>query len=349
MGYDDDSPRRGFHHWVGFKGQGSYTPGPNTLINVNGRHVPQKGYITDELTDYAVEWLSDRDGDQPFFLYLSHKAVHSNFTPAERHQGNYTYESVPHPPTMPDTPERRASQPRWVTDRRASRQGIGSTPQDFDRMDATYRKYCEAVVGIDDSIGRVLGALQRKGLLESTLVIYMGDNGFSWGEHGLTNKRHPYEESMHIPLLMRCPPLFEPNTTVNAIAANIDIAPTILHAAGLKTPAHMDGQSLVPLARGDVDRVRDHLVYEYFWERRYATTPTFFAIRTERHKYIFPYGVPDTPELYDLKTDPHEQHNLVGQPQSRELEERLDTQLFEELTRSGALKVALDFYKRPRR
>ncbi|MCZ6671325.1 MAG: sulfatase-like hydrolase/transferase, partial [Verrucomicrobia bacterium] len=222
MGYDNDSPRRGFDHWVGFKGQGSYVPGPNILININGKHVPQKGYITDELTDYAVDWLQERSADQPFFLYLSHKAVHSNFTPARRHKGNYADSAVTHPPTMPDTAQRRASQPDWVTARRTSGQGIGSTPKDFAKMDATYRKYCEAVTGIDDSIGRVLRTLRRKGLLNSTLVIYMGDNGFSWGEHGLTNKRHAYEESMHIPMLMRCPQLFEAGTVVNALAANID-------------------------------------------------------------------------------------------------------------------------------
>jgi N-acetylglucosamine-6-sulfatase len=250
---------------------------------------------------------------------------------------------------MPDTASRRAAQPYWVTQRRASNQGIGSTSKDFAKMDVTYRKYCEAVTGIDDSIGRVLATLEEKDLLDSILVIYMGDNGFSWGEHGLTNKRHAYEESMHMPMLMRCPQLFEPGTVVNAMAANIDIPATILEAGGLRTPPHMDGRSLVALAQGKVPRVRDHLVYEYFWERRYATTPTFFAIRTERYKYIFPYGVSDKAELFDLQNDPWEEHNLIGQPAHIELEDRLDSQLFEELSQSGALKVALDFYKRPRR
>jgi len=91
MGSDADDPRPGFDHWVSFRGQGSYLPpSPDYTLNVDGKRVPQKGYITDELTDYAVEWLEQqKPQEKPFFLYLSHKAVHANFTPAERHEGRY--------------------------------------------------------------------------------------------------------------------------------------------------------------------------------------------------------------------------------------------------------------------
>ena len=83
MGGESDSPRPGFDHWVSFLGQGHYlAPSPNYTLNVDGQRIPQKGYITDELTDYAVDWLeAQQDSGKPFFLYLSHKAVHANFTP----------------------------------------------------------------------------------------------------------------------------------------------------------------------------------------------------------------------------------------------------------------------------
>ncbi|NND95747.1 MAG: sulfatase-like hydrolase/transferase, partial [Pirellulaceae bacterium] len=93
MGGHHDDPRPGFDHWLSFKGQGNYlAPGPNYTMNLNGKRVKQEGYITDELTDYALEWLDARDAEKPFLLYLSHKAVHDNFTPAERHAGTYADE-----------------------------------------------------------------------------------------------------------------------------------------------------------------------------------------------------------------------------------------------------------------
>jgi N-acetylglucosamine-6-sulfatase len=99
MGPDSDAPQPGFDRWVSFRGQGTYLPGKNGL-NIDGKAAPQKGYITDELTDYAIDWLSQRSGSRPFFLYLSHKAVHSDFVPAERHKGRYRDKPFVAPKTM---------------------------------------------------------------------------------------------------------------------------------------------------------------------------------------------------------------------------------------------------------
>ena len=99
MGGEHDDPQPGFDRWVSFKGQGTYLPSADGL-NVDGRRVPQKGYITDELTDYALQWLNGRPADKPFFMILSHKAVHSEFIPAERHRGRYSGKAVPKPVTL---------------------------------------------------------------------------------------------------------------------------------------------------------------------------------------------------------------------------------------------------------
>ena len=99
MGNGSDDPQPGFDRWVSFRGQGTYLPSANGL-NVDGKHVPQKGYITDELTDYALDWLGGRSKEQPWFLYLSHKAVHAPFVPAERHKGRYANAKFNPPPTM---------------------------------------------------------------------------------------------------------------------------------------------------------------------------------------------------------------------------------------------------------
>ena len=96
MGAETDEPKAGFDQWVSFRGQGNYLPSPDGL-NVNGRKVPQKGYITDELTGYALDWMRSLPADQPYFLYLSHKAVHAEFVPAPRHKGRYKNANIPLP------------------------------------------------------------------------------------------------------------------------------------------------------------------------------------------------------------------------------------------------------------
>jgi N-acetylglucosamine-6-sulfatase len=119
MGGESDDPQPGFNHWVSFRGQGTYFPSPSGL-NINGQRVSQKGYITDELTDYALDWLGQLKRDQPFFLYLSHKAVHAGFEPAPRHQGRYANAKFNYPPTMAAAGEMAQGRPMWVQNQRNS-------------------------------------------------------------------------------------------------------------------------------------------------------------------------------------------------------------------------------------
>jgi len=346
---------------VSFKGQGTYWPNPNGL-NVDGKHVAQKGYITDELTDYAVEWLNARSGEKPFFLYLSHKAVHTDFLPegkqegklllpgvegkigiipALRHAGRYAHEKFTPPESMPFTPRNYADKPMWVQNRRNSRHGVD---QPFGRpadMDDIYRQYMETLLAVDESVGRVMEALQKKNALDSTLIIYMGDNGYAWGEHGMVDKRSAYEESMRVPLLARCPELIKGGTQVQQMVANIDLAPTILEAAGLVPPASLDGRSFLPLVAGRSIPWRDRLLYEYYWEWNFPQTPTLHAIRTDRYKFIRPYGVWDVEELYDLEKDPHEIVNLIRDPQQQQRVQAMKSQLFELLKDSDGMSIPL--------
>ncbi|HVF87608.1 MAG TPA: sulfatase, partial [Pyrinomonadaceae bacterium] len=265
MGGEIDDPQRGFDHWVSFKGQGTYLPNQQGL-NVNGRRVPQKGYITDELTDYALDWLKSRKGDRPFMLYLSHKAVHSEFIPAERHRG--LFRNQPFTPPLTMNPQNHENAPAWVRNQRNSWHGVDFPYHSDLDIAEYYRQYTETLLAVDDSVGRVLDFLREKNLLSSTLVVYMGDNGFAFGEHGLIDKRTAYEESMRVPLLMHCPELVRGGTAVKQVVANIDIAPTLLETAGLQAPAGMDGKSFLALARdGDTAQWRDALLYEYYWER----------------------------------------------------------------------------------
>ncbi|MCA9038911.1 MAG: sulfatase [Planctomycetaceae bacterium] len=344
MGGHSDAPRPGFDYWVSFKGQGHYYPPENQKwsLNVNGKSVPQKGYITDELTDYALNWLKeDRDQEKPFCLYLSHKAVHGMFYPAERHAGRYKDKKMPVPSTMANTEENYKGKPMWLKNQRNSWHGVDFAYHQETDIEEHYRLYCEALLAVDESIGRVWNYLKEAGLEENTLIIYMGDNGFQWGEHGLIDKRTAYEASMRVPMLAYCPKLFSPGTVVDGVVANIDIAPSVLEAAGLETPNHMDGQSFLKLAAGDQDLSswRDYLLYEYYWEWNFPHTPTTFALRGDRYKFIQYHGIWDTDELYDLKEDPEEKVNLINMPEHKELVRSLRKRLHEILAETGGDKV----------
>lgn len=365
MGSEGDAPQRGFQHWVSFQGQGTYWPNPNGL-NVDGRRVAQRGYLTDELTDYAVDWLEARRGDKPFFLYLSHKAVHNDllsggakqgqllvpgsegpmgFIPAPRHEGRYASRPFPEPESMAFTPRNFADKPLWVQNRRNSRHGVDLPFGSKVSVATIYRQYMETLLAVDESVGRVLDTLRRKQLLDSTLVIYLGDNGYAWGEHGMIDKRAAYEESMRIPWIVHCPELIPAGTAVPQLVANIDIAPTVLEAAALQVPRELDGRSLLPLVTGPREGRatpwRDKLLYEYFWEWNFPMTPTIHALRSDRYKYIRPYGLWDTEELYDLQTDPHEITNLVRDPQHQPVMQAMKDQLFAILKETQGLAIPM--------
>jgi N-acetylglucosamine-6-sulfatase len=339
MGGEGDDPQRGFDHWVSFRGQGTYLPSRNGL-NVNGKHVPQKGYITDELTDYALDWLDSRKSNKPFMLYLSHKAVHSEFIPAERHQGRYKDKQFVAPKTM--NPANHKGAPMWTQNQRNSWHGVDFPYHSDLDIAEYYKRYAETLLGVDDSVGRVMDWLKKKGLYESTLVIYMGDNGFAFGEHGLIDKRTAYEESMRVPMLMQCPELIKGGTTVNQVVANIDIAPTILAAAGLAAPKQMMGDNILKLMRGGTSTAwRDTLLYEYYWERNFPQTPTLHALRGDQYKYIHYHGIWDMDELYDLQTDPLETNNLIFSKDHQPIIKQLNQRLFETLGSSDGMYIPL--------
>ena len=343
MGGKHDDPRPGFDHWISFKGQGQYlSPGPNYTLNVNGERVKQKGYITDELTDYAVDWLQQQtQSDQPFCLYLSHKAVHANFTPAERHEGRYKDADLSFLPRGENVKAENDA-PRWVRDQRNSWHGIDFSYHSDRGLDYLYRRYCESVLAVDDGVGRVMEQLKKMGVHDETLVIYMGDNGFMWGEHGLIDKRVSYEESIRVPMIMQCPDLYEGNSVIEHVIGNIDIGPTILHAAGLETPDYMDGKSFLELPnKPDMDW-REFFLYVYYWEKNFPQSPTQFALRGDQYKFITYYGLWDVDELYDLTSDPGETKNLINDPKFRPVAKNMEKRLYAMLGDAGGMDIPMN-------
>ena len=195
---------------------------------------------------------------------------------------------------------------------------------------------------MDDSFGAVLAQLKKMGIHDQTLVIYMGDNGFMFGEHGLIDKRVAYETSIRVPMLMQCPDLFKGGTVVDKVVANIDIAPTIMEAMGLKKPAHMDGASFIPVAQGKDVPWRDYFLYVYYWEKNFPQSPTVFSLRGDQYKYTTYYGLWDTDEFFDIQADPMEQNNLVHDPAFAKKRKEMEKRLYEMMADLGGLDIPMN-------
>jgi N-acetylglucosamine-6-sulfatase len=232
--------------------------------------------------------------------------------------------------------------PMWVQNQRNSWHGVDFPYHSDLNIGEYYQRYAETLMGVDESIGRVLQALRDRGELDSTLIIFMGDNGFQFGEHGLIDKRTAYEESMRVPMLARCPELFKGGTVVNEVVAGLDIMPTVLETAGVNIPDGLDGRSMLPLLTGKGDpNWRKELLYEYYWERNFPQTPTMHSLRTDRYKYIHYYGIWDIDELYDLQEDPLETNNLIFNPERKKTIADLNKRLFDVMEANGAMKIPL--------
>jgi arylsulfatase A-like enzyme len=335
MGQTSDAPRPGFDKWVSFFGQGEYFPRPGLTLNVDGKRVPQKGYITDELTDYAMEWLQkERDPAKPFFLYLSHKAVHTDPLPAPRHAHQYDTTNFRIPASAANTPENYRGKPMWVYNQRNTWHGIDFFYNTDMKMTEYLKGYYATLSAVDDGVGRLLDYLKQNGLEQDTMIVFTSDNGFLIGDHGLIDKRNAYEGSVRIPMVVYAPGLVPAGVTNPGRIRNLDFAPTFLDVAHVAAPPQFEGVSALPLMTGKVapaDWKPGDFVYEYYWEWNFPMTPTTFAIERDRVKYIQYHGVYDLEELYDLDSDPDEMHNLIDDPSRLETKIALRKALFEQL------------------
>jgi len=317
MGQASDAPRPGFDYWVSFRGQGNYLPVAGQLLNVNGKPVEQKGYITDELTDYAMDWLEHgRDPHKPFFLYLSHKAVHAELKPAARHEKQYADLPIQLPASLANTEENNRGKPLWVRNQRNSWHGADFPYHTNQPLTDFVRQYYRTLSAVDDSLGRILTYLRKNKLEKQTLIVFYSDNGFLIGDHGLIDKRNAYEPSVRVPMVAYAPGLLPAGTVIPARVRNLDLAPTFLDVAHVTAPSQFEGKSILPIATGKEppSSWSEDFVYEYYWEWTFPQTPTTFAIQHGSLKYIQYHGVWDIEEIYDVEKDPQEMHNLINDP-----------------------------------
>ena len=191
------------------------------------------------------------------------------------------------------------------------------------------RDYAKVTKSLDDNVGRLLDYLRDSGLLENTLVVYTSDQGFYMGEHGWFDKRFMYEESFHTPLLMRLPDGYERRGEVTEMVQNIDYAPTFLELAGAAIPEDIQGRSLVPLLKGKqtAGEWRNSLYYHFSEFPAEHMVKRHYGVRTDRWKLIHFYNDIDSWEMYDLQNDPHELHNLYGNPEYADQQAKLHEEL----------------------
>jgi N-acetylglucosamine-6-sulfatase len=303
---------RGVDEFITFTkegGQGVYYDCP---LVIKGVETPRPGkYITNDLTDFALQFI-EKKRKNPFCLYLSHKAVHFGFRPPEHLKTLYAGQDL-HLPPESDT---------WVT--LTNNNIFVGAPMP---MNMLYRNYLRVVASVDEQVGRLLESLERMGELDNTVIVYAGDNGHLFGEHGLYDKRNAYEESMRIPFFIRYPKLVRQTGRRDQLVLNIDLAPTLLEIIGAEIPASMQGRSMAPFLKNPSLEGRDAFLYEHFPVFP-IPIPGITAVRTKDFKYIHYQKGTWRDQLFDLRKDPRELHNIIDTKAGKEalpdLQKRLE-------------------------
>ena len=342
----------GFDDWAVLPGQGFYHnpefihKGPD-----GGTRQTHRGYVTDIITDMCLDWLQERDSDQPFCMLYHHKAPHRPWFPDEKHADMFLGEDVPEPPTLYDDYSNRASAAeaaemrvgRDNRERDLNSEIQQNLPENELRAWAYQRyikDYLRVVASIDDNVGRVLDYLEEHSLADNTIVVYTSDQGFFLGDHGWYDKRFFYEESLRMPMVVRYPAEIPAGTVNDDITLNIDFPSLFLDYAGAGQPEKMQGRSFRPNLQGHTpEDWREAMYYRYWMHKAHHNVYAHYGIRTKRHKIIYYYndalgqpGAVDETyepewELFDLQEDPREMCSVYHDPEYAEVVEELTEQM----------------------
>ena len=345
------SEPRGFDYFKYHEGAGQQGFYWDPVYNENGTTVKEKGYATNLTTDFALEWLENaRTQEKPFCMLLQFKAPHRNWDPDSIYSDLWEEVEMPYPETFNDdykTREKTAGDTEMTMDylnRRDMKltppEGLegrelaewynygnrpgevvypdkSMTPEENRRWKyQTYIKdYLACIRSVDDNVGRVLQYLDKHELTENTLVIYTADQGFYLGEHGWFDKRFIYEESLRMPFLVRFPGRIAAGSQNSDIITNIDFAPTILDAAGLRAPEDVQGRSFLGNLMGETPEDWPGSMYYHYYEFPFwHHVQPHYGIRNRRYKLAHFYYNIDVWEFYDLENDPNELKNEFENP-----------------------------------
>jgi len=321
----------GFDYWNILPGQGVYH---NPVMIEMGQRQKREGYVTDIITDYAIDFVK-KSQDQPFCLLYHHKAPHRGWDPDAKHTDMYKEKDMPEPPTFNDDYSNRASAAAHADMRVAEmpdyKQELKPDMSSEEIKKYNYQRfikdYCRVIASLDDNVGRMLDYLGSAGLADNTIVIYTSDNGFFLGDHGWFDKRFMYEESLHVPFLVRYPREINPGTVNDRLILNIDYAPMFLDYAGVPIPGDMQGHSLRPLFRGETPKDwRTSMYYHYYeYPDPHRARPQY-GVRTADHKLICYHTINEW-ELFDLKKDPQELKSVYNDPAYADVVKKMKAEL----------------------
>ena len=329
-------PRPGYDRWVSFDGHGRIQ---DPMLNVDGEYRRVSGYVTDILNEQALDFIDRPRGDRPFAMMLAHKAVHPDaeqaadgslqlvgYLPAERHRHLYADAIFPRRPNMLPPEEVVKAKPAW-----AEAFGLKTSAGSRALLDAIeagsqeeIRNRARMMASVDEGVGAILARLEQRGELDDTAIVFLGDNGYFFGEHGLgPERRFAYEEGIRAPFLVRYPRAVPAGQQVDALVLCQDIAPTLIELAGGTPGEHVQGRSLRPLfglpRAQRPEGWRREVLCEYWAEQAmpWLVGMSYKALRTETHKYIrwINRGLDhELDELYDLAADPWELRNAAQDP-----------------------------------
>ena len=352
-----------FDYYKVLPGQGKYFE-PEFFESGIKKKFRMQGHSTDCIMDSALDWFDNRRlMDKPFFLKLHFKAPHDYFEYAPRYESYLGDVEIPEPPSLWKRGEGSIATRGFNNElervigtsigRRNFRRSYAADweiPDHFSDTEAKraayniyLKKYLRCVKGVDDNIGRLLSFLEKEGLIENTLIVYTGDQGFFLGEHDMQDKRWAYEPSVRMPLIVSYPKVIAANTRSDAIIENIDLPATMLDFAGLKTPSYMQGESFRSILETGIeaDSWKKAAYYQYWMHMAHHDVPGHIAMRTKRYKLIQFYGTagnvgyrsersnhatPAAWELYDLQVDPTESNNVYNDKKYRSIREKLKKQ-----------------------
>ena len=363
------------------EGQGSYF---DPVFEVTGDSIVEETgkFSTTVIKEDAINWLKNRkDSTKPFMLMYQFKAPHRPWEPGPGYEDYLSDVTLPYPATFNDDYKgRKAAKDAWMKiDGHMNRKDVKIKPPsgltedeliawnsygnndgefwtpdenmtDQERKNWKYQHYVKdylrVVKAVDDAIGEMLNHLEASGLAENTIIIYTSDQGFYLGEHGWFDKRFMYEESMHMPLLIKYPKKIKAGSVNNDLILNIDYAPTLLSLAGVAAPKDMQGKSFVPVLENRTQKpFRDAVYYHYYEYPYWHHVQPHYGIRTDRYKLIHYYYDMNEWELFDLEKDPNETIDLYDKPENKDLIVKLKIRL-EELKKENKMDLSMEELKK---
>ncbi len=274
------------------------------------------------VTTKAVDFINQAR-NQPFFLLVGYYNPHSPYVSAPRHKETFrsTWDWTPYRPPSFNEKDIR-DKPAYLGD---------LSPLSESELDTAHKQILRSLLSVDDGVASILNAVEKTGLGDKTIIVYLSDNGMTMGDHrfGVT-KNCPYEACIKIPFIVYAPALF-PARSDSHLVANIDLASTFVDMAGgvIPDPEKVNGTSLRPLLKDANAAWRDDILLEH-WPTEDgvgAMIPEYYAVRTQEWKYV-EYATGER-ELYDLINDPYELKNLAGKGKYRDIETELAKRLAE--------------------